>query len=618
AELALEHGYDMVAVGKACIAYPDWADRITQDKKLELFIDSTQREALTIPEPLWRFSLVDAMIRDMSMTSKKFKAGVFNEKVQDDTHQLAINVSLETDRIADIELDADAELDVAFTTSFEIIRSRILDANSPHVDAVTGATTQSEAVKKAVSKAIAKSCKAQLLEEGGSPSAPQSYDVVVVGSGGAGLAAAIQACDEGAKVLVVEKMSTIGGNTIKASVGMNAAETRFQKLKGIEDSKELFYQESLKGGQFKNNKVLLREFVERAPQAVEWLAEHDIELSDITITGGMSIDRTHRPADRSAVGGFLISGLVKNLNKRNIDVMLDTSVTQIRYEQGAVQGVELLNDENEVLTINAKSVIVATGGFSANRDMVVKYRPELDGFVTTNHKGATGGGIAILQNIGADTVDMGEIQIHPTVEQTTSYLISEAIRGGGAILVNQAGKRFFNEMETRDKVSAQIIAQPEKYAYVVFDEQVRLNNKAADEYIARGFVISAESPRELANKLEMDFHAFLATLETYNVAVDKQHDAEFGRTTAMRHPINQGPFYAIRIAPGVHHTMGGVTINTETCVLDSQKQTLNGAFAAGEVVGGIHGGNRIGGNAVADIIIFGILAGRNAARFSMK
>jgi fumarate reductase flavoprotein subunit len=618
AELALEHGYDMVAVGKACIAYPDWADRITQDKKLELFIDSTQREALTIPEPLWRFSLVDAMIRDMSMTSKKFKAGVFNEKVQDDTHQLAINVSLETDRIADIALDADAELDVAFTTSFEIIRSRILDANSPHVDAVTGATTQSEAVKKAVSKAIAKSCKAQLLEEGGSPSAPQSYDVVVVGSGGAGLAAAIQACDEGAKVLVVEKMSTIGGNTIKASVGMNAAETRFQKLKGIEDSKELFYQESLKGGQFKNNKALLREFVERAPQAVEWLAEHDIELSDITITGGMSIDRTHRPADRSAVGGFLISGLVKNLNKRNIDVMLDTSVTQIRYEQGAVQGVELLNDENEVLTINAKSVIVATGGFSANRDMVVKYRPELDGFVTTNHKGATGGGIAILQNIGADTVDMGEIQIHPTVEQTTSYLISEAIRGGGAILVNQAGKRFFNEMETRDKVSAQIIAQPEKYAYVVFDEQVRLNNKAADEYIARGFVISAESPRELANKLEMDFHAFLATLETYNVAVDKQHDAEFGRTTAMRHPINQGPFYAIRIAPGVHHTMGGVTINTETCVLDSQQQALNGAFAAGEVVGGIHGGNRIGGNAVADIIIFGILAGRNAARFSMK
>jgi len=618
AELALEHGYDMIAVGKACIAYPDWTDRIINQQKLELFIDSTQREALNIPEPLWRFSLVEAMIRDMSMASKKFKAGVFNEKVHDDSLALAINVSLETDRIADIVLDADADLDVAFTTNFEIIRSRILDANSPHVDAVSGATTQSEAVKKAVSKALAKSCKAQLLEEGGSLSEPQRYDVVVVGSGGAGLAAAIQACDEGAKVLIVEKMPSIGGNTIKASVGMNAAETRFQKLKGINDSKELFYQETLKGGQFKNDTVLLKQFVEYAPQAIEWLAEHDIELSDITITGGMSIDRTHRPADCSAVGSFLISGLVKNINKRHIDVMLDTAVTDIRYVDGAVAGVELLNDENETLSVNAKSVIVATGGFSANRDMVVKYRPELDGFVTTNHQGATGGGIAILQKIGAGTVDMGEIQIHPTVEQSTSYLISEAIRGGGAILVSQAGKRFFNEMETRDKVSAQIIGLPEKSAYVVFDEQVRMKNKAADEYIARGFVISADSPRELASKLDMDFHAFLATLENYNLAVDKQDDVEFGRKTALRHPINQGPFYAIRIAPGVHHTMGGVTINTQGCVLDSQLQPLNGAYAAGEVVGGIHGGNRIGGNAVADIIIFGILAGRNAASYAIR
>ncbi|WP_226568500.1 flavocytochrome c [Mangrovibacter yixingensis] len=618
ADLALEHGYDLVAVGKACIAYPDWADRIAKGEKLELFIDSTKREALTIPEPLWRFSLVDAMIRDMSMASKKFKPGIFQEKVQDDANELLINVSLETDRIVDIALADNPELDVEFSTSFDIIRERILDANSPHVDAVSGATTQSEAVKKAVSKAIAKSCKAQLLEEGGDINQPQHYDVVVVGSGGAGLAAAIQACDEGARVLIVEKMSSIGGNTIKASVGMNAAETRYQKLKGIEDSKELFYQESLKGGHFKNNPVLLREFVEHAPQAIEWLAERGIELSDITITGGMSIDRTHRPADASAVGGFLISGLVKNVNKRNIDVMLDTSVTQIRYENGAVAGVELLNDENESLIIDAKSVVVATGGFSANRDMVVKYRPELDGFVTTNHKGATGSGIAILEAIGAGTVDMGEIQIHPTVEQTTSYLISESIRGGGAILVSQAGNRFFNEMETRDKVSAQIIGLPEKYAYVVFDEQVRLKNKAADEYIARGFVESAESPRELASKLGMDYHAFLATLERYNVFVDKQDDEDFGRKTAMRHPLNQGPFYAIRIAPGVHHTMGGVTIDTNTQVLDASKTALKGAFAAGEVVGGIHGGNRIGGNAVADIIIFGILAGRNAAQNALR
>ncbi|MRT57933.1 flavocytochrome c [Enterobacteriaceae bacterium RIT693] len=618
-ETALEHGYDLVAVGRACIAYPDWTDRIANGDVLDLFIDSTQREALTIPEPLWRFSLVEAMIRDMSMGgASKFKPGIFEETVSDDVNQLVINVSLDSDRIADIALASGPQDDVEFTTNFEEIRTRILTANSPFVDAISGATSQSEAVKKAVSKAMVKSSKQQAFEESGGVSAPQSYDVVVVGSGGAGLAAAIQAHDEGASVLIVEKMPSIGGNTVKASAGMNAAETRFQRVKGIHDSKELFYAETLKGGYNKNNPELLHRFVENAPQAIEWLADRGIMLNDITTTGGMSIDRTHRPRDGSAVGGYLISGLLRNINKRSIDVLMETAVTEILFDQGAVSGVALLTDENEALTIHAKSVIVATGGFSANSSMVVKYRPDLEGFVTTNHKGATGGGIALLEKLGAGTVDMGEIQIHPTVEQTTSYLISESIRGGGAILVNQKGSRFFNEMETRDKVSAQIIALPEKYAYIVFDENVRTKNKAADEYIAKGFVVSAEGPRELAEKLGMDYHTFLATLERYNGFVENQYDEDFGRKTALRNPIKDGPFHAIRIAPGVHHTMGGVTINAETEVLDKQHQVIPGAFAAGEVAGGIHGGNRIGGNAVADIIVFGTLAGHQAASWAKR
>lgn len=618
AELALEKGFDLVAVGKACIAYPDWADRIINNEQLELFINSTQREALNIPEPLWRFSLVDAMIRDVSASGRKYKAGVYQEKVEAEALKLKINVTLDTDRITDIAMVADDSLDVDFSTTFEKLRTRMLVANSPYVDAITGATTQSEALKKAVSRAMTTSSKAHVIEEGGNPQAPQSYDVVVIGSGGAGLAAAIQASDAGAYVVIIEKMPTIGGNTIKASVGMNAAETQYQQVKGIEDSKTLFYEETLKGGKFKNNPTLLKEFVERAPGAIDWLTDHGIALSDITITGGMSIERTHRPADRSAVGGFLISGLVKGINQRNIEVLLETSVEEILLENGAVSGVKVVDEYNDSRILNARSVIVATGGFSANREMVVKYRPELDGFVTTNHKGATGSGIAMLQKIGAGTVDMGEIQIHPTVEQTTSYLISEAIRGGGAILVSQGGHRFFNEMETRDKVSAAIIALPEKSAWVIFDNQVRSNNKAADEYIAKGFVVSAPTPHELAVKLNMDQETLQTTLGRYNQFVAQQNDDDFGRTTAMRHPLNQAPYYAIRIAPGVHHTMGGVTINTDTAVLDTQKQPIAGAWAAGEVVGGIHGANRIGGNAIADIIIFGTLAGRNAAAWARR
>ncbi|MCK8350835.1 flavocytochrome c [Erwinia amylovora] len=618
AECALQHGYDLVAVGKACIAYPDWADRIINHHHLELFMDSNQREALNIPEPLWRFSLVDAMIRDVSSGGRKYKAGVYQEKVEAEALKLHINVTLDTDRITDISLIPDAELDVDFTTTFESLRSRMLVANSPYVDAITGATTQSEALKKAVSRALTTSSKEHVIEEGGNPQAPQHYDVVVVGSGGGGLAAAIQASEEGAKVLVVEKMPTIGGNTIKASVGMNAAETRYQKQKGIQDSKALFFDETLKGGKSKNNQQLLRHLVDLAPEAIEWLARHDIELNDITITGGMSIDRTHRPADRSAVGSFLISGLVKYINQRNIEVLLETSVDEILFEDGRVTGVKVVDEYNDSRIFYAKSVIVATGGFSANREMVANYRPELDGFVTTNHKGATGSGIAMLQHIGAATVDMGEIQIHPTVEQTTSYLVSESIRGGGAILVSQAGQRFLNEMETRDKVSAQIIALPEKSAWIIFDDQVRQNNQAADEYIAKGFVVSAPTAYELAVKLNMDQETLQSTLARYNRFVGQQRDDDFGRQTALRHPLRQGPFFAIRIAPGVHHTMGGVTIDSDTAVLDTHKQPIKGAWAAGEVVGGIHGANRIGGNAVADIIIFGILAGRNAAAWALR
>ncbi|WP_261641393.1 flavocytochrome c [Erwinia mallotivora] len=610
---ALAHGYDLVAVGRACIAYPDWAARIASGEQPELYIDSTQREAKHIPEPLWRFSLVEAMIRDMSMASAKFKAGTFVEKVQDDTHQLTFSIQLESDRIAAIELADGPADDVNFITSFSEIRQRILTANSPHVDAISGATSQSEAVKKAVSKAMVKSSRERMIEEGGSTGAAEAYDVVVVGSGGAGLAAAIQAHDEGARVLIVEKMPTLGGNTIKASAGMNAAETRFQRVKGIQDSKASFYAETLKGGRSLNNPALLHRFVENAPQAIEWLAGHGIMLNDITTTGGMSTDRTHRPRDGSAVGSYLISGLMRNIARREITVMTDTTVTEIQSEQGEVCGLYLLNEENEQLIIRTRNIIMATGGFSANSQMVVKYRPDLDGFVTTNHKGATGGGIALLEHIGAGTVDMGEIQIHPTVEQNSSYLISESIRGGGAILVNQQGSRFCNEMETRDKVSAQIIALPEKNAWIVFDENVRIKNKAADEYIARGFVVSADSPRQLADKLGMSHHQLLATLERYNGFVEQQNDTDFGRKTAMRNPLKAGPFYAIQIAPGVHHTMGGVTINPDTAVLDKQGQVIPGAFAAGEVVGGLHGGNRIGGNAVADIIIFGTLAGHQAA-----
>lgn len=613
-EAAMDNGFDLVAVGRACIAYPDWLSRVEKGEKLELFINSDKREELNIPEPLWHFSLVESLIRDVNLNVKKFKPGNYQEKVNDESYEYLINVELGNDFVKDMQLLNANDFDSEVVNNFSEIKHRIIDSNSPHVDAISGATSQCEAFKKAVTKAMAKSNKEAILAEGGDPN-DKAYDVVVVGSGGAGLAAAIQAHDLGASVVVVEKMPVIGGNTNKASAGMNAAETKFQKLKGIADSKDLFYKETLTGGKNKNNPELLRYFVENAPDAIDWLDNNGIELSGITTTGGMSIDRTHRPASGAAVGGFLISGLQKNINRRGIEVMLDTNVTEILTENHKVVGVKVSEEDGSVQTIKAKAVIIATGGFSANREMVEKYRPDLKGFVTTNHKGATGSGIMILEKLGAGTVDMKEIQIHPTVEQTTSYLISESIRGGGAILVSQKGQRFVNELDTRDKVSAEIIKLPEHYAYILFDQQVRNENKAVEEYVSHDLVVQADTIKDLADKLSIDSNTLSQTVERYNQFAETKRDEDFGRTTGMRHPINKGPFYAIKIAPGVHHTMGGVTINTDTQVLDTDKHVIQGVFAAGEVVGGVHGANRIGGNAVADIIIFGMQAGRKATDY---
>ncbi|MCX8669662.1 flavocytochrome c [Gilliamella sp. B2865] len=613
-EAAMDNGFDLVAVGRACIAYPDWLSRVEKGEKLELFINSDKRQELNIPEPLWHFSLVESLIRDVNLNVKKFKPGNYQEKVNDESYEYLINVELGNDFVKDMQLLNANDFDSEVVNNFSEIKHRIIDSNSPHVDAISGATSQCEAFKKAVTKAMAKSNKEAILAEGGDPN-DKAYDVVVVGSGGAGLAAAIQAHDLGASVVVVEKMPVIGGNTNKASAGMNAAETKFQKLKGIVDSKDLFYKETLTGGKNKNNPELLRYFVENAPDAIDWLDNNGIELSGITTTGGMSIDRTHRPASGAAVGGFLISGLQKNINRRGIEVMLDTNVTEILTENHKVVGVKVSEEDGSVQTIKAKAVIIATGGFSANREMVEKYRPDLKGFVTTNHKGATGSGIMILEKLGAGTVDMKEIQIHPTVEQTTSYLISESIRGGGAILVSQKGQRFVNELDTRDKVSAEIIKLPEHYAYILFDQQVRNENKAVEEYVSHDLVVQADTINDLADKLSIDSNTLSQTVERYNQFAETKRDEDFGRTTGMRHPINKGPFYAIKIAPGVHHTMGGVTINTDTQVLDADKHVIQGVFAAGEVVGGVHGANRIGGNAVADIIIFGMQAGRKATDY---
>ena len=283
--------------------------------------------------------------------------------------------------------------------------------------------------------------------------------------------------------------------------------------------------------------------------------------------------------------------------------------------KGAAVGISGTDKDGNTVVVNAKSVILSTGGFGANLDMVTEYKPELAGFMTTNAAGAQGQGIAMATAIGAGTVDMDQIQIHPTVEANTAALITEGLRGDGAILVNANGERFIDEVGTRDVVSAAEIAQPGSYSWLIVDQAMADASSVIQGYIKKGYTKSGATYEELAKELEIDPAAFAKTMEKWNSYVEAKNDPDFGRTS-FANPLNNGPFYAIKVTAGVHHTMGGVTINSATEVLKADGTAIPGLFAAGEVTGGVHGANRLGGTAVADFVVFGRIAGDSAAAYA--
>ncbi|MGZ9586437.1 flavocytochrome c [Paenibacillus marinisediminis] len=441
------------------------------------------------------------------------------------------------------------------------------------------------------------------------------YDVIIIGAGGAGMTAALEAKEKGMNPVIFEKMPVAGGNTSKSSSGMNASETKFQKEQGIQDSNDAFYEETLKGGHGTNDKELLRYFVDNSASAIDWLDSKGITLNNLTITGGMSEKRTHRPEDGSAVGQYLVSGLVKNVQAQQIPLFVNANVKEITEKDGKVNGVKVIFNQKDEKTIESNAVVVATGGFGASMDMITEVRPDLKGLVTTNQEGSTGDGIKMVEKLGGATVDMDQIQVHPTVQQDKSYLIGEAVRGEGGILVSSEGKRFTNELDTRDNVTAAINKLPEKSAYLVFDSGVKSRVKAIEQYEKMGFVLQGETLEALAKEMKVPADQLKTTVDTWNGAVKNKNDAEFGRKTGMDNDLSGAPYYAIKIAPGIHYTMGGVKINPNTEVLTKDGKAIPGLFAAGEVTGGLHGQNRIGGNSVGDIIVFGRQAGAKSAEY---
>lgn len=478
---------------------------------------------------------------------------------------------------------------------------------SKEADTTTEATTTAaETTTEAATEA----------ETDGAAAESQQADIVVIGAGGAGMTAAIQAVQDGATdVIVLEKMPITGGNTTRSTGGLNAADTEYQAADGIEDTVDLFVEDTMKGGKELNDKELVTVMADNSAAAVDWVNEIGGDLSVVGMFGGASVKRIHRPSDTSAVGPMLVKTLNAKMEELGIPVLLETTATKILVDdQGAVCGVTATAKDGSEMTIDCTAVILATGGFGANAEMVVENKADLAGFATTNHAGATGDGIAMAKEVGSAFVDMDQIQTHPTVNPDTQTMYTEGVRGNGAILVNKEGKRFVNELETRDVVSAAILEQTDKQCYLVFDQAVRESLSAIESYINAGIVFEAETPEELGELIGVDGAALGETLSEYADYATSGTDAGFGRES-MEQPLNQPKFYAALCAPAVHHTMGGVKINTNTEVLKEDGTVIPGLFAAGEVTGGVHGANRLGGNAVTDIVVFGRIAGTAAEKY---
>ena len=584
--------------------------------------------------------------------------------------EVSVTLTLTDNVITDCTAKGDEETSGIGSVVIEQFPGEVVEGNTINLDSISGATITSNAFVEAAKAALTEAglnpddymAKADKTANGETVS--YDADVVVIGAGGAGMTAAMTAADAGQKVVILESQAMVGGNSARATGGMNAAKTvyqdenEFDQAAGVEktlataaekyadnetitalaktvseqwaayqanptgyfDSVELMELDTMVGGKGINDPELVETLCEGTADAIDWLDENGITLHNVSSFGGASVKRIHRPVNEEgkvvSVGAYMIPLLQENCEKRGIDIVLNTTVDTILTDaNGAAVGVSGTDKDGNTVVVNAKSVILATGGFGANLDMVTQYKPELAGFMTTNAAGAQGQGIEMATAIGAGTVDMDQIQIHPTVEANTAALITEGLRGDGAILVNANGERFVDEVGTRDVVSAAEIAQPGSYSWLIVDQAMADASSVIQGYIKKGYTKTGATYEELAKELDVDPATFANTMETWNSYVEAKNDPDFGRTS-FANPLNNGPYYAIKVTAGVHHTMGGVTINSATEVLKEDGTVIPGLFAAGEVTGGVHGANRLGGTAVADFVVFGRIAGESAANYA--
>lgn len=561
----------------------------------------------------------------------KFKPGTYTATVTG--HNGPIKVTMMCDENSITGLGAEhTESPGIGVEAIKLLTSEIMDNQSIACDSISGATVTSsaflagvrECLKQfGVSLSVLEARKIAYPEKKAEP-IEMTADVIIVGAGGAGFAAATEALENGATVIILEKNEMIGGNTARAGGTLNAPDPERQSKMNppVEDSVERFIQNTLEAGDFKADPELVKVLCSHALEARHWLTDHGTQWTEMVYqTIGGLWPRSLDEKDKIAYNGF-IAPLAKRVDELGGKVVLNCKAESLtKNDAGKVTGVIAFDTKNgQEYRFTAKNaVILATGGYAASAELVKKYNG-LSGLPTSNAPTSTGDGITMGTAAGAATTGMEYIQIHPHGNPMTGGLQSHfagVIKN--SIYVNKNGKRFVEESGRRDVISNATIAQPGQIMYSIFDSEggfyagvkelpaAELENLTSKKYLYVG-----DSLEDLAKKAGIDPEGLKATVARYNELVAAGKDTDFEKDE-VELPIGKAPFYCVPLSPTLHHTMGGLKINTEAQVLREDGSVIAGLYACGEVTGGIHGSNRVGGNALTDGVVFGRIAGKNAA-----
>lgn len=615
--------------------------------------------------------LVCLLLVMTSAMALAYTEGTYTAQAQGNNGPVTVSVTFSADAITEVAVTEHAETPGLSDRPIEEIPAAIVAHQSLGVDTISGATNTSNAILTAVADCVAQAggdaeaLKAVEVEAAPVEDIEATYDVVVVGGGGAGLTAAIIAAQQGAEVILIEKAGSLGGNTLIAGQGFNASDPERQantemsealttELKSyleldpadfgafaevletvktqineylasgsttLFDSPELHMLHTYMGGKrtgldgtvIEPDLELARTFATNALGALEWAESIGAEWNDTTSTilGAMW------PRSHGLSNGNIITILTDAATAEGVEILTDTRGNELIVTDGRIAGVKATTSAGANVTLHANSgVVLATGGFSANAPMVAEYNnywPGLsDTMPSTNAPTITGDGIIMAQEVGADLTGMGFAQLMPSSHPVDGSLFS-GIWGSAEtqVFVNKEGKRYVNEYAERDVLSKAALEQTDGIFYIICDNKIA-KDADVEGMEAAGNVVVADTLEELAEKLEIPVDTFVAEIERYNSFVDAQKDDDFGKPL-FGEKIDEAPFVATPRSPALHHTMGGVKIDTETHVLSTEGTPIPGLYAAGEVTGGLHAGNRLGGNAMTDFLVFGRIAGENAA-----